>query len=972
MNKKKDNGMKGMVGNSSKFLYVGIGASAGGLDAIKKFLSNVPEKSGMCYIIVQHMDPTHKSGLVNILSRYTTMNVLQVEDGVVAQPDRIYIIPPNKDMGMLEGKLELLEPIEPHGLRMPINYFFSSLAQDQQDKCVGIVLSGFGSDGSIGLKAIKANGGICVAQDPSTAGSDAMPTNAINTGLVDMILAPEDMPGKLISYTKSSHKILKKILTPEDETLQALSKIFILIRNRTGHDFSQYKKSTVYRRIGRRMNIHQIDNMHMYLKYLQENPHEIDLLFKEFLINVTNFFRNAEAFESLKNGVLKEIIEAKSDFDILRVWIPGCSSGEEVYSIAIIIRELLDETNKKLEVQIFGTDLDSDSIKTARSGTYSHLIQTDVSHERIQKFFNKNDNEYSIKNEIRDMVVFATHNIIKDPPFTRLDFISCRNLLIYLESDVQEKVLSNFNYALKKDGILFLGPSESIGEFIDAFSAVDKKWKIFKNMKSDSLSLNYIKNHSVQYQRNSHIYWESKFGLKESIPQKVNNDITELAEKKLMDIFTPPSALINDMGEILYIHGRLGNYLEPSPGKAHMNIYEMSREGIKLDLSSAIQSAITNKRKVLLEGLEAYNKDGNKHFIKLIVKPLQKPESLKGLLIVSFEESSVKSHENNDINIDPLSKESEHIKALETELKNTKEKLSVTVEEMTTSNEELKSANEELQSMNEESQSTNEELETSKEELQSINEELTTVNNELQIKIDEMSKINDDMNNLFNSTEIATVFVDNDIKIRRFTKEATKLIKLIKSDIGRPLSDIVSNLKYPRLEEDILEVIDTIISKNFELETDEGEWYQTRIMPYKTSKNVIDGAVITFTNISQRKKQTTEALKLAETIIETARDPILILDKDIKIFSANSSFYEMYKVKPEDTLGKSFFNIGEGQWDIPKLRKLIEEILPENTIIKGYIVEENFPTIGTKKIIVNARQIYQQGIKMILMAMNEE
>ena len=360
--------------DSSNFLYVGVGASAGGLDAIEKLLSNIPENSGNAFIIVQHMDPTHKSGLVNILSRYTTMKVLQVEDGVQVKPDHVYIIPPNKDMGLLNGKLQLMEPLEPHGLRMPINYFFTSLAQDQEDKSIGIILSGFGSDGSIGLKAIKANGGICIAQDPTTAGSDGMPNSAINTGYVDIVLAPEEMGEKLLSYKKSSSKIIKKILTPEDETVQALMKIFILIRNRTGHDFSQYKKSTIYRRVGRRMNIHQIEEMPQYLRYLQKNPHEMDLLFKEFLINVTHFFRDPEAFESLKQGALKGIIEEKSDFDTIRVWVPGCSSGEEVYSIAIIIQELLEETNKHLEVQIFGTDLDANSIKTARSGTYSILF----------------------------------------------------------------------------------------------------------------------------------------------------------------------------------------------------------------------------------------------------------------------------------------------------------------------------------------------------------------------------------------------------------------------------------------------------------------------------------------------------------------------------------------------------------------------------------------------------------------------
>ena len=837
--------------NSSKFLYIGIGASAGGLDALKKFLSNIPENSGMAFIIVQHMDPTHKSGLVNILSHYTKIKVEEVIDGVQIKPDHVYIIPPNKDMGILDGKLQLMEPIEPHGLRMPINYFLTSLSQDQQDRSVGVILSGFGTDGSIGLKAIKANGGLCIAQDPSTAGSEGMPTSAINTGLVDIILAPEEMPSKLLSYKKSSSKILKKILTPEDKTIQTLRKIFILIRNRTGHDFSQYKKSTVFRRVGRRMNIHQIEEISQYLRYLQENPEEIDLLFKEFLINVTNFFRDPEAFESLKEEALKDLIDEKLDFDTIRVWVPGCSSGEEVYSIAIIIKELLEGTDKKLEVQIFGTDLDSYSIKTARSGTYTN-ISADVSPERLNKFFYRRDNLYTIKEEIRDMVVFANHNVIKDPPFTKLDLITCRNLLIYLESEAQEKVLSKFNYSLKKDGILFLGPSETIGEFLETFSIVDNKWKIYKRVKSNGLIFDYTKTHSLPYQLSSSKYWDSKFELKDSKPEKADN-ISVLAEKKLIDIFAPPSALINDLGEIIYIHGRLGKYLEPSQGKARMNILEMAKDNIKLGLSTAIQNAITNNKEVILEGLKI-DEEKEGHSLKLTVKPLSDPAKVKGFLIVSFEESTdVIEDDLKKNNLYSISNCGDQLNALDNELKLTKERLKITIEDMTTSNEELKSANEELQSMNEESQSTNEELETSKEELQSINEELTIVNSELQTKIDELSRINDDMTNLFNSTEIATIFVDNDLNVRRFTEEATKLIKLIKSDVGRSLGDIVSKINYPELVDVIHQVIEKVVYKEKEVSNPQGKWYKVRIVPYKTSKNVIDGATITFLDISGMK-----------------------------------------------------------------------------------------------------------------------
>ncbi len=960
--------------DSSKFLFVGIGASAGGLDAIKNLLSNIPENNGMAFIIVQHMDPTHKSGLVNILSRSTYMEVKEVVDGVQVLPDHVYIIPPNKDMGILNGKLQLMEPTEPHGLRLPINFFFSSLAQDQKDKSVGIILSGFGTDGSLGLKAIKANGGICIAQDPSTAGSDGMPNSAINTGLVDMILSPEEMPNKLLSYKKSSHNILKKILTPEDKTIQSLRKIFILIRNRTGQDFSQYKKSTINRRIGRRMNIHQIEDISQYFRYLQENPNEIDQLYNEFLINVTNFFRDPEAYESLKQNALIKLIQEKNDGDTIRIWIPGCSSGEEVYSIAIIIKEIFEETGLNFNVQIFGTDLDLDAIQTARAGQYTS-ISADISPKRLRKYFYKKDNSYTIKNELREMVIFSTHNVITDPPFTKLDMITCRNLLIYLETEAQEKVLSNFNYSLNPDGILFLGPSENIGDFLDSFNVIDSKWKIFKCVKSTGFPVGNLKRNPISYQK-SPAYWDSIFALKDSKTGQ-ELDVTNVAEQNLINIYAPPSVLINHVGDILYIHGHVGDYLEPSPGKAHMNILEMAKKSIKLSLSTAIQSATKENKKVSFEQVKIDDSKENTHYIKLTVNPLKTPGTVKGLLIVSFEKIDNKIDLKDHIKLDPLSKSSDHIMALENELTMTKERLNTTIEEMTTSNEELKSANEELQSLNEESQSTNEELETSKEELQSINEELSTVNSELQNKIDELSETNDDMTNLFNSTEIAIVFVDNELNIRRFTEESTKLIKLIESDTGRPLGDFNLDINYPDIIKDITQVIDKLNPIEKEVKTTKGEWYKVRITPYKTSKNIINGATITFTNINNLKntqEKIQSALNYSNDVVNTIREPLVVLDQQLKLVSANNSFYKTFKLTKSKTEGKKIYEIGEGSWNIPSLRKLLEDILPKNKEMTDYEFEQNFSDVGHKKLLLNAKRIYRGdiGTELILLAMEDD
>ncbi|MCC7560721.1 MAG: PAS domain-containing protein [Methanobacterium sp.] len=970
----KKNKSKGEITPKSpnKLPVVAIGASAGGLDALKKFFTAMSPDPGMAFVLVQHLDPTHESTLADLMSRYTPLKVVQAKDGMKVESDYLYIIPPNKDMGLMNRTIQLMEPVEPHGMRLPINFFLKNLAEDQKERSIAIIFSGFGSDGTIGIKSIKAAGGMVMAQDPATADSNSMPASAIQTGLVDFILPPEEMPEKLMNYVESSHKTIKKIINPKEETERALQKIFMLIRNRTSHDFSYYKENTVYRRISRRMNIHQIENIQTYLRYLQENPHEIDILFKELLINVTSFFRDEKSFDSFKNS-LKELIKQKLDVDNLRVWVPGCSSGEEVYSIAIIIHELLEEPGKNIDVQIFGTDIDIDALTTARSGTYPITIAEDVSPELLNKYFVKKDNVFTIRTDIREMVVFAPHDVLIDPPFTKLDVLSCRNLLIYLNGEAQQKVISNFNYALNKDGILFLGPSESVGEFVDAFNVVDKKWKIFKCVKSTEFIRRFVEVHPIPRTLQLSNF-ETGIGLKQLNTSKSVN-IVNLAEKELLDIYVPPSAIITDFGEILYIHGRLGNYLEPAQGKAKLNIVEMAREGLKFELNSSIQNAISKKSEIVVEGLRVKNNGGH-IFINLNVKPLEL-ETTKGLLIVSFEEVSVdKNGKKDKMKLNMVTKGDERIRELESELNLTKERLNVTIEEMKSSNEELRSANEELQSMNEESQSTNEELETSKEELQSINEEMVTVNNELQMKIDELTQATDDMNNLFNSTEIAIIFLDRDLNIRRYTKEATNLIKMIESDVGRPFSDIATNLKYDNFTDDIQQVMDRVTFKETEIETEDGKWFQTRIMPYKTFKNVIDGVVITFNNITERKEQITDALdalELADSVVQTVREPLLVLDSKMKVVSANRSFYQTFKVTPENTIGKNLYIMGDRQWDITSLRNLLEDILPKKADLKDFVVEDDFPNIGHKKIILNARQIYQKGkgTSMILLAMED-
>lgn len=951
------------------FPIVGIGASAGGLDALKKFFAYAPPNNDIAFVVVQHLDPTHKSSLVELLRKYTSMEVVQVKDGMLVEPNQVYVIPPNRDMVISNGTLNLKTPEEPHGLRMPINLFLKSLAEDQKDNSIGIILSGFGADGATGVKAIKSEGGMAMAQDPKTAESDGMPLSAINTGLIDFTLPPEELPNKLISYVKTSRNILKKISTNEGKTGKGLPEIFQLIKARTGHDFSVYKESTMFRRIGKRANFHQIDNIGEYVNYIKRKPEEIDILFQELLINVTSFFRDPDSFNILRSKAFPELMGVKNEGATIRIWVPGCSSGEEVYSLAMILRESMEAVGKYFEVQMFGTDIDEVAINTARKGVYPKDIEADVGHNRLKKFFIKKDDKYQIKNEIREMAVFAVHNILKDPPFAKLDMISCRNLLIYLKSDAQKSLLSIFNYALNTDGILFLGPSESIGDSMEYFQVIDKKWKIFKSIKSHGLPWRLMES-PIMF---------SPYAERTLIPDNFDVeriDVTNLATKQLLEVYAPPSLIINDLGEILYIHGKMGKYLEPAPGKARLNVYDMAKEGISFKLRSAVQNAITKKKDVALEGVNIKD-NGTSNVVNITVKPIEEPEIMRNLLIISFEDiKALKKRDDRKLKLDVNVENDRRVKELEHELRETKERLNVTIEEMETSYEELKAANEELQSMNEESQSTNEELETSKEEMQSINEELATVNSELQIKIEELTRANDDMKNLFNSTEIATIFLDKDLNIRNFTPEASILIKIRKSDVGRPISDIVSNIRYENLENDLKEVLDRLVLKETEVQTNEGKWYLMRILPYKTSEDVIDGVVVSFVDIDQRitaEKKSKKALEYSENLVNTVKEPIIMLDHDLNVYSANKLFYDKFSLKPEETKGKSIYHLDNNKWDVPKLREYLHKIVTENSAFQRLKVDYELSGFGNKKLCISGRPVFEgeSGEKMILLTIED-
>ncbi|MGA1864933.1 MAG: chemotaxis protein CheB, partial [bacterium] len=601
---------------SKDFFIVGIGASAGGLDAFERFFQNMPSESGMAFILITHLSPTHHSIMPDLLRKYTKMDVCQADDGMNVKSNCIYVIPPNKNIAILHGTLQLIAPVKPHGSRLPIDFFFQSLAEDQGERAIGIVLSGTGTDGTQGIRAIKAGLGMVMAQDAKTAEYDPMPRSAIETGLVDYILAVEKMPEQLVKYINHMQPAVReKILSVSEEGSHSLQKIIFLIRAQTGHDFSFYKKNTIYRRIERRINIHQIDRISDYIRYLQQNPNEIETLFKDLLIGVTSFFRDPEAFEVMVKEVLPNLLSNKPDGYNLRVWVAGCSSGEEVYSIAIIIRECLDTLKRKFNVQIFGTDIDKEAINTARAGIYPENISADISHERLMRFFVKEANTYHICQEIREMAIFSIQNIVKDPPFTKLDLICCRNFLIYLDAELQKKLLPLFHYALKPGGILFLGSSETITGFGDLFSVIHKKWKIFQ-CKETPVMLRHIVDFPHRFSAEGIRKVEMSQELETIQPINLSGQV----ERKLLEEFAPPCVIIDEKGEIVYFHGRTGKYLEPASGKASLNIFEMIREGLKLELASLIRRAISKNEGITKSGLEV-KINGDFQSINLTVKP---------------------------------------------------------------------------------------------------------------------------------------------------------------------------------------------------------------------------------------------------------------------------------------------------------------------------------------------------------------
>ena len=915
-----------LTANPNAFLVVGLGASAGGLAAFDAFFAGLPAHTapGMAFVLIQHLAPDHTSLLTELVRRFTHLPVHEAEDGMVVQVNNVYVIAPNCDLAFFNGCLQLLEPAAPRGQRMPIDFFFRSLAQDQRSHAVGVVLSGTGSDGTLGVRAIKDAGGTVLVQTLDSAEFDGMPQSAIATGLADYTLPARAMVSQLMAFAAlalTQPVIPVPVRAPLNDS--ALRQIFVLLRTQTGHDFSQYKLGTIQRRIERRMAVHGIAQIDDYVTFLQCNPNEGDALFRDFLIGVTHFFRDTEAFEALQ-AKLADLVDSVGPEGVIRIWAAGCSTGEEAYSLAIILQERIEELKQSYAVQIFATDIDSRAIAFARAGHYPDSIAVDVSAQRLARFFTQEPlgGGYRVHKKIRDLLVFSEQDVIKDPPFSRLDLISCRNLMIYFGVELQRKLIPLFHYALKPKGLLFLGTSEGVGDFGDLFSVLDRKSKLY--LKKEDFG--------VRKSMASSRLFPLLSDLAPNAPRVPNRPLLqarpplrELIERALLRHLAPTAALVNALGNIVYLQGRTGMYLELSPGEVDVNnILKMARKGLRVELSKALNTAQATGETVRVAHLKVQLYDQLKSVnLAVIPVPLGRTPELglesaaetaqTPLYLVVFEDEVLRpggvaptyepSLITTAINLSAHGHETDaeaRIAMLLSELQSKDEYIQSTHEELESANEELESSNEEMQSVNEELQSTNEEMETSKEELQSLNEELATVNTELNAKVTDLSRANNDMNNLLAGTGIATVFVDLQLRILRFTPTASLLINLIPGDVGRPVGHIVSNLLgYDQLVSDARFVLDTLASRETQVQTIAGRWFTLRMRPYRTLDNVIEGVVMTFEDITEMKRVESELrsahelLRLA-VVVRDAHDAITVQNLAGRTLAWNPGAVRMY------------------------------------------------------------------------------
>lgn len=937
------------VETTTNIPVVGLGASAGGLQAFSDFLEVMPENCGMAFVLIQHLDPEHESLMANLLASHTGMTVSLAEDGAPIKPDHVYVIPPKATLLLREGKVRLTAPVERHGARMPVDAFFHSLAEECKEQAIGIVLSGTGADGTLGLKAIRTAGGLAIVQDPTEAAHDGMPRSAITHDAADEVLALAEMPETLLRYIEHPYFTSKKdIRVLGDRAREILDDVVVLLKQRTPINFELYKEGTLLRRIERRMGIHRVSDGAAYLNILEKDEQEADQLAKDLLISVTGFFRDPDVFEHLETGILPVMLKEHPVDRTFRVWVAGCATGEEAYTIGILLIEQATALGRRIKFQIFATDLDEHALGLARNGIFPETIEADISRERLNQFFSKEDHSYHVKPELRESIVFATHNLLSDAPFSKMDLVTCRNVMIYLDPRIQGRIMQLFHFALNNNGILMLGTSETANAQKGLFEAEARNHRIYRRIGSRS-RYSHFELPIMPASRRTSRTQTSPIGSK-----RLPTNPGEMARRALLDRYAPAAVLVNNKSEGIYFSGPVDRYLKIPSGEAGQDLLAMVREGLRVPLRSAIQSVL-DTGEAAGNSSASIKRRGTRQPVTINIDPLGSADDK--LLLVTFADAPVPAE-----SIPEAWKTADQsaVEQLEKELDTTRCELKATIRDLEASNEELKASNEEAMSMNEEFQSTNEELETSKEELQSLNEELTTLNNQLQQKVDEHRIAVDDLNNLLNSSRVATIFIDQQLCIKHFTPSTRSLFNLIVSDIGRPFSDITQKFKDPRLQEDIQTVLASLSPIEREIRVDDGSWFLRRILPYRTQDNKIDGVVITFNDVSDLKdsqQQAQAAQTRAEAIIDTIREPLLVLNSSLQVESASRSFYSLFASAPEETEGRYFWELGNGQWNVPALRDLMESVIPSQKAVEAFEVELVFSGIGERSMLLNARQI---------------
>jgi two-component system CheB/CheR fusion protein len=958
------------------FPVVAVGASAGGLEAVTQLLSHIPAKSGIAIVLVQHLAPKHDSSLVTLLSRVSKMPVSEVARTTFVEANHVYVIPPGKDLIYGNRKLLLKARDENHGLHMPIDRFMESLAKDEAHRAIGVVLSGTGSDGALGLQAIKARAGIAFAQSEDSAKYDGMPHAAIATGCTDFVLPPAQIGEKLIQIARHPY-VVRVAARPAEETMDrdVLRGILNLLRSSTGSDFTQYKTGTIVRRIRRRMALHKSRNLMDYAKFLAHHPDEANALQEDILIHVTGFFRDPPAFEILKRKVFPRILRARQPAAPIRIWVPGCSTGEEVYSLAICLLECIKDESDSVTIQVFGTDVNEPSLERARSGVYTSNQVKDVSPGRLKRFFSKLDRGYQIRKDIRERCVFAKQNVFQDPPFSRLDLISCRNVLIYLGPELQNRVIPIFHYALKPTGLLLLGRAETITSHSGLFAPVDRSYRIYSR-KPGASRLAFERRsaeHDAQVSRSLLPPVRAEDG-----PAKSTG-----AEGVLLARHGPAAVLVNSDLEILQFSGRTSAYLDPAAGPASLSLAKMARESLVWEIRSAIQKSRKTGESVRRDRIPiATNGRTRDAAVEVIPLPARSGEERKFWVV--FEDSGEKqTHVGPPAAMErgaksgSLAVQRQALARAQRELEQTRSRMDEIIRGQETTNEELQSANEEILSRNEELQSINEEMETAKEELQSSNEELTTLNDELEHRHSELSQLNSDLTNLFVSLEIPVLILGRDLRIRRFSPAAESLLNLMPSDIGRPVSDMRFSATIPELRNASAAVMDSGKRSEHQIHDLAGKSYSLRIHPYRIAEGKIDGAVVALVDISalqQASDAIEDARRYAEAIIEAVQESLVVLDTGLRVVSANRAFYKAFQATPKSTLGTLIYDLGNGQWNIPRLRSMLDKVLSLDAPLSNFEVEHDFPLIGRKTMLLHARQFRSPkgGMPLILLSIQDE